>query len=205
MRGGGVGTAQNGVDGGAGNAQPPPDAMRTPGKHASCSADGRFLQLIGLAGAVQGTAGAVKERVGPAFAEPPYPLGNGSAGDADKQATSAWGQPDNTCSTNSARVTGVKRALRWVMRGLLSLLVWLHNSNSGASHLSTTSMGTTPRWATRLPYRIASEPYWRAFAEYVLSRAIEQQGALPLNLYLVFRTVASEQSCPDRAPDGSLW
>ena len=37
------GAAQNGVDGGAGNAQPPPDAVRPPGEHASCSTDGRFL------------------------------------------------------------------------------------------------------------------------------------------------------------------
>ena len=77
------GAAQDSVDGGAGDAQPPPDAVRPPGKHASCSTDGRFLQLIGLAGAAQGTAGAVKERVRSAFAEPPYPLGDGRAGDAD--------------------------------------------------------------------------------------------------------------------------
>ena len=87
------GAAQDSVDGGAGDAQPPPDAVRPPGKHASCSTDGRFLELTGLAGAAQGTAGAVKERV-------------------HKRATSAWGQPAITCSTNSARVTRVKRALR---------------------------------------------------------------------------------------------
>ena len=45
------GAAQDGVDGGAGDAQPPPDAVRAPGKHAACSADGCFLQLTGLAGA----------------------------------------------------------------------------------------------------------------------------------------------------------
>ena len=49
------------------------------------------------------------------------------------------------------------------------------------------------------------EPYRRTFAKDVLSRAIEQQGALPLNLHLVFRAVAGEQGCPDRAPDDSLW
>ena len=77
------GALQDSVDGGAGDAQPPPDAVRPPGKHASCSTDDRFLQLIGLAGAAQGTAGAVKERVRSAFAEPPYPLGDGRAGDAE--------------------------------------------------------------------------------------------------------------------------
>ena len=35
------GTAQDGVDGGAGDAQPPPDAVRAPGKHAPCSASRR--------------------------------------------------------------------------------------------------------------------------------------------------------------------
>ena len=78
------GAAQDSVDGGAGDAQPPPDAVRSPGKHASCSTDGRFLQLIGLAGAAQGTAGAVKERVRSAFTEPPHPLGDGRAGDAEQ-------------------------------------------------------------------------------------------------------------------------
>ena len=78
------GAAQDSVDGGTGDAQPPPDAVRPLGKHAACSADGRFLQLIGLAGAAQGTAGAVKERVGPAFAEPLHPLDDGSAGDAEQ-------------------------------------------------------------------------------------------------------------------------
>ena len=78
------GAAQDSVDGGAGDAQPPPDAVRPPGKHAACSADGRFLQLIGLVGAAQGTAGAVLERVRSAFTEPPYPLGDGRAGDAEQ-------------------------------------------------------------------------------------------------------------------------
>ena len=60
------------------------------------------------------------------------------------RATSAWGQPASTWATNSARVTGVKRALEWLMRGLLSLLGCVHhNSFSKAPHLSTTSMGTT--------------------------------------------------------------
>ena len=42
------------------------------------------LQLTGLAGAAQGTAGAVVERVRSAFAEPPHPLGDGRAGDAEQ-------------------------------------------------------------------------------------------------------------------------
>ena len=37
-------TAQDSVDGGAGDAQPPPDAVRAPGEHAACSTDGRFLR-----------------------------------------------------------------------------------------------------------------------------------------------------------------
>ena len=78
------GAAQDSVDGGAGNAQPPPDAVRPPGEYASSSADGHFLQLIGLAGAAQGTAGAVVERVQSTFTEPPHPLGDGSAGDAEQ-------------------------------------------------------------------------------------------------------------------------
>ena len=45
------GAAQDGVDGGASNAQPPPDAVRPPGEHAACSADGCFLEPSGLAGA----------------------------------------------------------------------------------------------------------------------------------------------------------
>ena len=72
------------VDGGAGDAQPPPDAVWPPGERPACSADGCFLQLTGLAGAAQGTAGAVKERVLSAFAEPPHPLGDGRAGDAEQ-------------------------------------------------------------------------------------------------------------------------
>ena len=45
------GTAQYGVDGGASDAQLPPDAVRAPGKHTACSADGCFLEPSGLAGA----------------------------------------------------------------------------------------------------------------------------------------------------------
>ena len=78
------GTAQDGVDGGAGDAQPPPDAVWPPGERPACSADGCFLQLTGLAGVAQGTAGAVKERVRSAFAEPSHPLGDGRAGDAEQ-------------------------------------------------------------------------------------------------------------------------
>ena len=78
------GAAQDSVDGGAGNAQPPPDAVRPPGEYVLSRADGHFLQLIGLAGAAQGTAGAVVERVQSTFTEPPHPLGDGSAGDAEQ-------------------------------------------------------------------------------------------------------------------------
>ena len=74
------GAAQDGVDGGAGDAQPPPDAVRSPGK-PSCSTDGRFLQLTGLAGAAQGTTGAVK--------------------DGRRGTTFGLGPAANTCSTNS--------------------------------------------------------------------------------------------------------
>ena len=45
------GAAQDGVDGGAGDAQLPPDAVRSPSEHTACSADGCFLELSGLAGA----------------------------------------------------------------------------------------------------------------------------------------------------------
>ena len=45
------GAAQYGVDGGASDAQLPPDAVRAPGKHTACSADGCFLEPSGLAGA----------------------------------------------------------------------------------------------------------------------------------------------------------
>ena len=101
------GAAQDGVDGGGGDAQPPPDAVRPPGEHAACSADGRFLQLTGLAGAAQGAAGAVEERVfGPPSRNRRTHLVTVARETRNKRATSAWGQPDNTCSTNSARVTG---------------------------------------------------------------------------------------------------
>ena len=37
------GAAQDGVDGRASDAQPPSDAVRPPGEHAACGADGCFL------------------------------------------------------------------------------------------------------------------------------------------------------------------
>ena len=63
----------------------------------------------------------------------------------NRRATAAWGQLASTWATNSARVTGVKRALEWLMRGVRSLLGCVHHDSfSEAPHLSTTSMGTTP-------------------------------------------------------------
>ena len=63
----------------------------------------------------------------------------------NRRATSAWGQPASILATNSARVTGVKRALEWLMRGLLSLVGCVHhNGFSQAPHLPTASMRTTP-------------------------------------------------------------
>ena len=117
------GTAQDGVDGGASDAQPPPDAMRPPGEHASCSADGRFLQLIGLAGAVQRTAGAVKERVRSAFAEPPYPLGNGSAGDAEQAGDFSLGPASQHLFDQLDAGHGGQACVTMGHEGLLSLLV----------------------------------------------------------------------------------
>ena len=62
--------AQDGVDGGAGDAQRPPDAVRPPAEGPAGGADGCFPQQFGLAGAAPGTAGAVVERIRPAFAGP---------------------------------------------------------------------------------------------------------------------------------------
>ena len=123
------GAAQDSVDGGAGDAQPPPDAVWPPGEHASCSADGRFLQLIGLAGAAQGTAGAVVERVRSTFAEPPHPLGDGRAGDAEQAGHFGLGPAIHHLFDQFGASHGGQACVTMSHEG---------------PHLSTTSMGTTP-------------------------------------------------------------
>ena len=138
------GAAQDGVDGGGGDAQPPPDAVRPPGKHAACSADGCFLQLIGLAGGCAGTAGAVEERIRSTFTEPPHPLGDGRAGDAEQAGYFGLGPAGQHLFDQLGAGHGGQACVTMghegppVTAGFRS-----HNSNSGASHLSTTSMGTT--------------------------------------------------------------
>ena len=129
------GAAQDSVDGGAGDAQPPPDAVWPPGEHASCSADGRFLQLIGLAGAAQGDGwsgrGARPIHLHGNRRIPTWRRSRGRRGTSGPLRPGA-SQPTPVL-TNSARVTGVKRALRWVMRGLLALLVLVHTTATARS------------------------------------------------------------------------
>ena len=72
--------AQDRVDGGAGDAQRPPDAVRSPAEGPAGAAAGCFPQLIGLAGAAPRTAGAVVERIRPAFAGRGGNFGLGPAG-----------------------------------------------------------------------------------------------------------------------------
>ena len=63
----------------------------------------------------------------------------------NKRATSTWGMPASTCWTNSARVTGVSRALRWIMRSLLSL--WVSFTPTATSRLLTCQQ---PLWELQL-------------------------------------------------------
>ena len=127
------GAAQDGVDGGAGDAQPPPDAVWPPGEHAACSADGRFLQLIGLAGAAQGTAGAVEECVWSTFTEPPYPLGDGRGGDAEQAGHFGLGPASQHPFDQLGASHGGQSCVTMGHEGPpVTVGVALHNSNSEA-------------------------------------------------------------------------
>ena len=62
------------------------------------------------------------------------------------RATSAWRQPALTSCTSSQRVTGVSRALRCAMRDLSAIDVHYTQQRTRDLALSTTYVGTTPRW-----------------------------------------------------------
>ena len=86
------------------------------------------------------------ERVWSTFAEPPHPLGDGRAGDAEQAAHFSLGPASQHLFDQLGASHGGQSCVTMGHEGPpVTVGVALHNSNSEAPHLSTTSMGTTTR------------------------------------------------------------